>query len=132
MSIRSRVSNLSLIKTAPTQNKAGGFLGSVFSISGSFHASLNYKSYVNCLTNKYRKFFMNDDSNLEQLPRQPFERIFRSNKFASATISSKNTLPNKCKKYSCSWESSILVLEQYLKFDLRSESVNPRFYLPLF
>ena len=47
----SRVGNLYPIKAAP--NKTDGFVGLVFRISESFHASLNYYSHANCLNKRY-------------------------------------------------------------------------------
>ena len=40
---------------------------------------------------------------------KPFERIFTSNKFLSAINATKNSSPNKCKKCSCGWESSLIL-----------------------
>ena len=39
--------------------------------------------------------------NQEQIPRWPFKIRFLSNKFVSAVSASKNSSPNKCKKYLC-------------------------------
>ena len=44
--------------------------------------------------------------NWDELPRLPLDVIFLSTcKFVSATTVSKNSSPNKCKKYSCGLES---------------------------